>query len=90
MWPPLAHQEIVGNKSTTLLTSLWAHLIQCAELLSKLLEPNFKYLPGMDLTTDVIFLVVSSANSDLFSYIFATGVGCKIRYVDITGLKNIP
>ena len=44
----------------------------------------------MDLTTDVIFLVVSSVNSDLFSYIFATGVGCKIRYVDITGLKNIP
>ena len=44
----------------------------------------------MDLTTDVIFLVVSSANSDLFSYIFATGVACKIRYVDITGLKNIP
>ena len=43
----------------------------------------------MDLTTDVNFLVVSSANSDLFSYIFATGVACKIRYVDITGLKNI-
>ena len=41
----------------------------------------------MDLTTDVIFLVVSSANSDLFSYIFATGVGCKIRYIDITGIR---
>ena len=44
----------------------------------------------MELVTDVIFLVLLSANNDLTIYVFATGVGCEIRYVGTTELKNIP
>ena len=44
----------------------------------------------MELVTDVVFLVVSSENNDLTIYVFATGVGCEIRYVGTTELKNIP
>ena len=61
-----------------------------AKLLSKHLEANFKYLFGMDLVVDVVFLVLSTANNDLNIYLFAAGVGCEIRYVSTTELKNIP
>ena len=44
----------------------------------------------MELTTDVVFLVLSSGNNDLCIYVFATGVGCEIRYVGTTELKDIP
>ena len=44
----------------------------------------------MKFVTDVIFLVLSSANNDLTIYVFATGVGCEIRYEGTTELKNIP
>ena len=44
----------------------------------------------MELVTDVIFLALSSTNNDLTIYVFATGVGCEIRYVGTTELKNIP
>ena len=54
------------------------------------LKANFKNLFEKDLAIDVIFLVLLSVNNDLFIYIFATGVGCKTRYVSITELKDIP
>ena len=44
----------------------------------------------MELVTDVVFLVLSSENNDLTIYVFATGVGCKIRSVGSTELKNVP
>ena len=44
----------------------------------------------MELATDVIFLVLSSINNDLFIYAFATSVGCEIRYVGTAELKSIP
>ena len=44
----------------------------------------------MELVTDVVFLVLSSANNDLTIYLFATGAGYEIRYVRTTELKNIP
>ena len=72
------------------MSSLYVHLTQCADLLSKHLEANFKHLLEMELATDAIFLVLSSVNNDVFLYIFATGVGSEIRYVGITGLTNIP
>ena len=40
------------------------------KLLSKYLEANFKHLLEMELTTDVIFLVLSSVNNDLSIYVF--------------------
>ena len=73
-----------------LLSSLYVHFTQSAKLLSKHLEANFKHLLGMELVTDVIFLVLSSASNDLTIYVFATGVDCEIRYVGTTELKNIP
>ena len=57
---------------------------------SKHLEANFKNLFRMKLVTDVVFLVLSSENNDLTIYVFATGVGCKIRSVGSTELKNVP
>ena len=44
----------------------------------------------MELVVDVVFLVLSIANNDLNIYLFAAGVGCEIRYVSTTELKNIP
>ena len=44
----------------------------------------------MKLATHVIFLLLSSVNNDLYIYVFATGVGCKIRYVGTTEWKDIP
>ena len=44
----------------------------------------------MELVTDAIFLALSLANNDLTIYVFATGVGCEIRYVGTTELKNTP
>ena len=48
----------------------------------------------MEFATDVIILFLSSANYDLFIYLFiyllAAGFGCEIRYVDTTELTNIP
>ena len=49
-----------------------------------------KRLLGMELATDVIFLILSSVNNDLFIYIFVASVGCEIRYVGAAELKNIP
>ena len=90
MWPPLGNQEILCNKPRTLLSSLYVHFTKCTKLLSKHLGANCKHLLGMELVTDIIFLVVSSANNDLTIYVFATGVGCEIRYVGTTELNNIP
>ena len=72
------------NKPRTLLSSLYVHLTQCVELLSKHLEENFKHLLGVELITDVVFLVFSSENNGLTIYVFATGLDCKTR------LKNVP
>ena len=44
----------------------------------------------MDLATDVILLVLSTVNNDLFLDVFTAGVGCEIRYVGTTEMKNIP
>ena len=44
----------------------------------------------MELATDVIIMVFSSVNHDLFVYVLATGVGCEITCVDITELNNVP
>ena len=60
------------------------------QITSKHLEANFKNLLGMELVADVVFLVLSSENNDLTIYVFATGVGCKIRSVGSTELKNVP
>ena len=62
----------------------------CVKLLSKHLEANFKHLLGMELVTDVIFLVLSSENNDWTIYLFATGADCKIRSVGSAELKNVP
>ena len=35
-------------------------------------------------------MVFSSENIDLFIYVFVTGVGCEIRYIGTTEMKNIP
>ena len=78
------------NKPRTVLSSLYFHLIRCVKLLSKYLEANLKHLLGMEFVTDVVFLVLSSKYKDLIIYIFATGVGCKIRPVGSTELKNVP
>ena len=75
---PLAHQEIFSNKPRTILSSLYAHLIDCVKPLSKHLKANFKHLLGMELATDVIFLVLSPVSNDLFSYVFATVLGCEM------------
>ena len=77
------------NKPRTLLSSLYFHLTQCIKLLSKHLEANIKHLLGMELVSYVVFLVLSSENNDLTIYVFATGVGCKIRSVDCTEMKNV-
>ena len=53
------------------------HLIHCVKLLSKHLEANFKHFRRMGLVTDVIFLALSSVNSDLDIYVFGTGVSCE-------------
>ena len=50
--------------------SLYVHLTQCVELLSKHLEANIKHLLGMDLATDAIFLVLSSVNNYLSIYVY--------------------
>ena len=57
---------------------------------SKHLEANFKNLLGMEVVTDVVFLVFSSENNDWTIYVFATYVGCKIRSAGSTELKNLP
>ena len=44
----------------------------------------------MELVTDVIFLVLSSANNDLTINVFPTGAGYEIRYIGTTKWKNIP
>ena len=44
----------------------------------------------MELVTDVLCFVLSSENNDLTIYVFPTGVGCEIRYVGTTEMKNIP
>ena len=76
------------SKLRTPLSSLYVHLTLCARLLSKRIESIFKYLFGMELAIDVIFLILSSVNNDLCIYVLDTGVGCEIRYVATTGLKD--
>ena len=44
----------------------------------------------MGLATDVIFLVLSPVNNDLYIYVFAAGVGCQITFVCSTDLGNVP
>ena len=44
----------------------------------------------MGLATDVIFLVLSSANNDLHIYVFVTGVDCEVTYVGNTEFNNVP
>ena len=44
----------------------------------------------MELATDVIIMVLSSVNNDLFVYVLAAGVGCEITCVGITELDNVP
>ena len=44
----------------------------------------------MDLATDVILLVLSTVNNDLFLDVLTAGAGCEIRYVGTTEMKNIP
>ena len=78
------------NKLRTLLSYIYIHSTQCAKLLSKHLEANFKHLFGMELATHVNFLVLSSVNNDLSLYVFAIGVCCEIRYIGTTELKDIP
>ena len=77
------------NKPRTLMSSLYFHLTQCVKPVSKHLEVNFKQLFGMELVTDVVFLVLSSENNDLTIYVFAKGVGCKVRSAGSTELKNV-
>ena len=43
----------------------------------------------MELPTDVIFLVLSPVNNDLFIHVLATGVGCEITYVGNTDFNNV-
>ena len=43
----------------------------------------------MELATDVIFLVLSPVNNDLFIHVFATGVGRGITYVGNNELNNV-
>ena len=43
----------------------------------------------MELAADVVFLVLSSVNNDLFIHVFVASVGCHIRYIGITEMKNI-
>ena len=54
------------------------------------LGQNFKHLLGQQFATNLIFLVLSSANNDLVIYVFATGVGCEITYVGSAELNNVP
>ena len=82
--------KIFCNKPRTVLSSLYFYLVQCVKIHSKHLEANFKYLLGMELVIDVVFLVLSSENNDLTIYVFATGVRCKIKFVGSTKLKNVP
>ena len=88
--PPITHPEIFCNKPRTLLSSFYVHLILCVKPLSKHLKANFKHLLGIELATDVIFLVLSPVTNDLFIYVFATGGGYEITYVGNTELKNVP
>ena len=71
------------------MNSLCVHLIQCAKTLSKYNEAKLQRLLGMELATDVIFLVLP-VNNDFLIYAFATNVSCEIRYVGNAELKNIP
>ena len=78
------------STAITSLSSLYVHLTQCVKLLSKDIETNLKHLLRTELVTDVSFLVLSLVNNDLFIHVFATSVGCDIRYVGTAELKNIP
>ena len=89
MLAPLAHQEIFFNKPRTLLSPLYVRLIHCVKPPSKHLKANFEHLLGMESATDVIFLVLSPVNNDLFIHVFATGVGRGITYVGNTELNNV-
>ena len=41
----------------------------------------------MELANDVIIVVLSSVNNDLFVYVLATGAGCEITCVGFTDEK---
>ena len=60
---------------------------QCVKLLSKSLEVNFKRLYGIELLSNVTFLVLSYVNNHLFIYAFATSVDCEIRYAGTAELN---
>ena len=59
------------------------------KIISKHFNANFKRLLGIELATNVIILVISSVNNDLFVYVLVTGVRCGITCVDITELNNV-
>ena len=70
------------------MSSLYVHLTQCAKLLSKHHEANFKHSLGMELAAVAIFVVLSSVNN-IFIYVFGIGAGCEVIHVGTTELKNI-
>ena len=72
------------------MSSLYAHLTQCAKLISKHHVANFKHLLEMELATVAIFLVVLSVNNGLFIYVFAISIGCEIIYLGTAELKSFP
>ena len=59
------------------------------KVISKHFNANFKRLLGIELTTNVIILVLSATNNDLLVYVLATGLHCGITCVDITELNNV-
>ena len=69
---------------------LYVYSIHYVKILCKHLEANFRRLLGMEIATDVTFLVLLSVNNDSIICVFATGVGCEITYVGSTELNNVP
>ena len=72
--------KIFCNKARTLLSSLYANLTQCVKVLSKHFVAKLKRLLETELVTDVVFFVLSSESNNLTIYVFARGVGCKVRF----------
>ena len=90
------HKITKGFLSHRIMWRSWAlYMSICSfnpmcQIISKHLEVNFKNLLGMKYVPDVVFLVLWSENNDWTIYVFAAGVGCKIRSVGSTEFRNIP
>ena len=82
-------KDVLQQTENALKLSICSFNPMCKTTL-KYLEANFKKLLRMKLVPDVGFLVLWSENNDWTIYVFATGVGCKIRSVGSTELKNVP